>query len=212
MSTTETVLYRQYDSNGVLLYVGISGRYMYRQTQHEHKAWARDIARTEPQWFDSREQALAAETTAIRTEHPIHNIAKRMRPKAEPINKKRADALLTQYREDHDDYHSWVDEMQCFEIAWGRENGCEEVAHQANHPRAKEMSRASLAHCRQWVIKTEADRQAIRNFYEDRKAKRDAEDARRSREYSALLKGKREEAAARKGARIALASASLQPA
>jgi hypothetical protein len=70
----ETALYRHFDKDGRLLYVGISLSAVVRMQQHIRQAkWARDIARIEVEWFETRCEAEAAEWRAIRTEGPIHN-------------------------------------------------------------------------------------------------------------------------------------------
>lgn len=58
-------LYRHYDAEGALLYVGISSRPGYRLSQHEERsAWWKDIARVDLEKFESRAAALLAEAEA----------------------------------------------------------------------------------------------------------------------------------------------------
>jgi Arm DNA-binding domain len=71
-------LYRHFDPNGELLYVGISLHALNRQDQHFKEAgWRRSIYQIVIEPFETREQALAAEEFAIRNEFPkfngIHN-------------------------------------------------------------------------------------------------------------------------------------------
>src|ERR1043166_6396336 len=67
-------LYRHYDANGKLLYVGISNSETKRRKEHKIEAkWFQEIARVEVVDFESREDAAAAERTAIAAEQPIHN-------------------------------------------------------------------------------------------------------------------------------------------
>lgn len=69
-----TALYRLYDSKDRLLYVGVTDTPWRRWSQHEDtKAWWSQVARKEAEWFDSREEALAAEVVAIQAELPAHN-------------------------------------------------------------------------------------------------------------------------------------------
>ena len=71
-----TYLYRSFDRDGRLLYVGISVSPATRLGSHVLTAPWWPLARTitiEP--FLSRESAGDAETKAIREEHPIHNVA-----------------------------------------------------------------------------------------------------------------------------------------
>lgn len=68
-------LYRQYDDQGVLLYVGISTDLAKRRRTHiKRSAWT-EFASTETSvWFDSIEVAQAAERDAIVDELPIFNV------------------------------------------------------------------------------------------------------------------------------------------
>lgn len=91
-----TALYRHYDADGRLLYVGIAGSLTRRDKQHrDHSAWFASVARTETEWLSSRDDALAAERRAIATEHPLHNQANAIRP-ANPNERQGAfgDALI----------------------------------------------------------------------------------------------------------------------
>lgn len=70
-----TALYRHFDHDGRLLYVGISLKAITRTMQHRNKArWFRQIARIELQWFGCRSTAEMAEQRAIETEKPLYNI------------------------------------------------------------------------------------------------------------------------------------------
>lgn len=72
-------VYRLYDADDRLLYIGCTRRFTGRLHDHmREKLWAADIdhwtiSDPYPNQFDAR----IAEGEAIRTEHPIHNIAKR---------------------------------------------------------------------------------------------------------------------------------------
>lgn len=69
-------LYRYFDGDDVLLYVGISVNAMVRLTKHRVNAnWFDDIRTVKIEKFDDRFQALIAEANAIRNELPIYNIA-----------------------------------------------------------------------------------------------------------------------------------------
>lgn len=71
-------LYRHFDSDGRLLYVGISLSAVSRLRQHATSShWFKEIARVEIEKLPSREAALNAERHAIHNEKPIHNL---MRP------------------------------------------------------------------------------------------------------------------------------------
>lgn len=82
--TDETALYRYYDADGRLLYVGISYNPISRQSQHSSSsAWYRECDRMTAQWFATRFEALEAEAKAIRLENPIHNKARPEEPRPE---------------------------------------------------------------------------------------------------------------------------------
>jgi DNA-binding GntR family transcriptional regulator/predicted GIY-YIG superfamily endonuclease len=72
--TERTALYRLYDADDRLLYVGISNDPPYRLQQHAaDKAWWHEVDRHTLEWVDSRQEALDAERLAISTEHPRYN-------------------------------------------------------------------------------------------------------------------------------------------
>ena len=71
----KTALYRHFDSDGLLLYVGISLSAVERLGGHMATSrWASKIARMDIEWFPSRELALEAEKRAIKAEKPQHNV------------------------------------------------------------------------------------------------------------------------------------------
>ena len=73
---TRTALYRHFDVEGRLLYVGISLNAVARLAQHRETAhWFGQIARIEVEWHESRMLAEAAERKAIKAERPAHNLA-----------------------------------------------------------------------------------------------------------------------------------------
>lgn len=75
MSDIRTALYRLFNADDRLLYVGISNDPKVRWRQHHaDKAWAPDVAMRVIEWHDSRSAALLAELKAIRAERPMHNI------------------------------------------------------------------------------------------------------------------------------------------
>lgn len=70
-----TSLYRYYDENGVLLYVGITGRGLSRNVEHnKSKPWWSNVRRQEVDHYPDRARALAAERAAIRQYRPPYNI------------------------------------------------------------------------------------------------------------------------------------------
>lgn len=72
-----TALYRLYDAEGHLLYVGITRRLGIRFSEHArtHAAtWWPLVEKRAVEWFDTRYAAAQAEVNAIRTENPLHNV------------------------------------------------------------------------------------------------------------------------------------------
>jgi predicted GIY-YIG superfamily endonuclease len=67
-------VYRLFDAEDRLLYVGCSDCVECRLDQHRlSKRWFGDIARHTVDEFPTRREALAAERVAIQTETPLHN-------------------------------------------------------------------------------------------------------------------------------------------
>lgn len=71
---TPTQLYRHYDADGELLYVGISVDFMKRLRQHGRVSeWFGRIASVRVEHFASRRDAESAEAVAIKRERPLFN-------------------------------------------------------------------------------------------------------------------------------------------
>lgn len=71
---TPTALYRHYDAEGRLLYVGVTNNPDRRKAYHQAQSdWIGATVRVDVQWHQSRSIALAAEAKAICEENPIHN-------------------------------------------------------------------------------------------------------------------------------------------
>lgn len=69
------VVYRCYDRDGALLYIGATGNLAKRLDKHRGSSvWHPRIARVESEPFPSLQAALAAERSAIREEQPPYNI------------------------------------------------------------------------------------------------------------------------------------------
>lgn len=80
-----TSLYRHFDSDGALLYVGISMSWPARTKQHVHGSrWFDQVAKVEIERFSTRAAALEAERQAIKSEKPKFNIVhnREAKPKA----------------------------------------------------------------------------------------------------------------------------------
>ena len=70
-----TALYRHFDKNGNLLYVGVSLNAIERTISHRDKShWYNDIARIEIEWHHSRSAAYYHQKQAIQCEHPRYNV------------------------------------------------------------------------------------------------------------------------------------------
>lgn len=73
--TKPTQLYRHYDKDDNLLYVGISLSAYERLSQHNiHSEWAKTAVKMTTERFDNKTSALNAERVAIVTEKPLFNI------------------------------------------------------------------------------------------------------------------------------------------
>lgn len=97
---SKTDLYRHFDKDGRLLYVGVSYGAISRLQQHAKNgaAWVDQIAKVTVEKFKSRELALAAEVKAITSEHPIHNVRSVPRP---PKPKPAQDLVVSLTPNDH---------------------------------------------------------------------------------------------------------------
>lgn len=74
-----TAVYRLYDAEDRLLYVGITVNPKSRLRDHRtKKPWWHEVARTETRWFDTRPEAEDVEGVAIRDERPLYDATHRM--------------------------------------------------------------------------------------------------------------------------------------
>lgn len=70
-------VYRLYDIEGRLLYIGMSTNPLGRIPQHRsRKPWGKQIAYYDVAWHPDREAAKDAERRAIHAEDPLHNIVR----------------------------------------------------------------------------------------------------------------------------------------
>lgn len=97
-----TALYRLYDANDVLLYLGITWNPDARMELHVlDKHWIHLVARRTVEWYPTRPTALAAEATATAIEKPLHDSSWRKsqrgdRPQwRDPEGQKRVEEGLT---------------------------------------------------------------------------------------------------------------------
>jgi len=86
-----TDLYRHFDSQGALLYVGVSKSALVRLGQHkEHAHWFDRITQVTIEKHPSRAAALEAERIAIHVENPLCNVQRRP-PPIGTVDSKRTD-------------------------------------------------------------------------------------------------------------------------
>jgi hypothetical protein len=79
IESTPTALYRHFDKDGKLLYVGISLSPTYRLSQHRDASrWFPRIASIKIEWLPSRDAALDAECDAIKAEDPEFNVVHKL--------------------------------------------------------------------------------------------------------------------------------------
>lgn len=76
-----TVLYRFFDADGSLLYVGITKHVGQRWSWHmRNQPWWQEVHRLTAEWHDTREDASVAEIAAIKSERPAYNVAHVVHP------------------------------------------------------------------------------------------------------------------------------------
>jgi predicted GIY-YIG superfamily endonuclease len=81
--TMTTALYRPYDAEQRLLYVGITDDFAGRQAAHRRgSTWAEFACRVKVDWFPSRNAAEQAEIEAIKVEQPVFNDQHNATPEA----------------------------------------------------------------------------------------------------------------------------------
>lgn len=74
MEATRVAIYRFFNANDELLYVGISSDPALRWKQHcATKPWVSEVAMRVIEWLPSRQEALLAEIQAIKSEQPRYN-------------------------------------------------------------------------------------------------------------------------------------------
>lgn len=77
LAARRTAVYRFYDPEGQLLYVGIADDVMARWRWHsKHSPWWPLAAHADVVWRNNRQSAEVEETQAIRSERAVWNVAK----------------------------------------------------------------------------------------------------------------------------------------
>ena len=75
---TRTCIYRHFDAEGRLLYVGITAHLGERDKYHAATAvWHHAVVRSDVQWCLSREHAADLERVAVKHEQPLYNVTLR---------------------------------------------------------------------------------------------------------------------------------------
>ncbi|WP_053638273.1 MULTISPECIES: GIY-YIG nuclease family protein [Streptomyces] len=72
---SRTAVYRLFDADGTLLYVGMT--YAPERRFRDHRAkrtWWSQVDGISIEWFTTRYRASLAEAKALRTEHPVHSV------------------------------------------------------------------------------------------------------------------------------------------
>jgi len=119
-------LYRYFDKNKNLLYVGISTSAIGRMLQHkQYSFWFKSISRMTVENFNSREDAVVAEREAIKKEKPLHNKSHSLLPKIKKI-KKPEEAIMT--AEDIADEKTIQADLEYISHQWTA-LGWEEISH-----------------------------------------------------------------------------------
>jgi hypothetical protein len=85
--TRRTALYRLYDADSALLYVGIAFDPEARMPGHKRKPWWPLVASKTIEWHDTRLLALTAEARVVGTENPLYNVLGVARPMPIPTGK-----------------------------------------------------------------------------------------------------------------------------
>jgi len=81
-ASSEAAVYRIYDANDQLLYVGLTNDTTTRWYDHATRKpwWKTEAHRYEARWYATRAIARAEEIKAIRTERPRYNVSEAVRP------------------------------------------------------------------------------------------------------------------------------------
>lgn len=107
-----TAVYRLFDAEHRLLYVGSSVHPQQRWEQHaSNKVWWSAVTRATVDWLPNRKAALSAERTAIRTEAPLHNDKATETEAAFPYQGNRGPTRETMLRRAAGEYRKAVDRL-----------------------------------------------------------------------------------------------------
>jgi len=128
-----TILYRYFDADDNLLYVGITNNQFRRFSQHKNKDWMSQICRATFEHFEYRTDAEMAEMNAIKNESPVYNIAghpdytqNQNKITIRFSAKMHLVQMLSQPEGGHDEIHkdwsdnvkSWINSHECWDLNW----------------------------------------------------------------------------------------------
>ena len=95
-------LYRHFDKDGQLLYVGISLSAIQRLAQHrEASSWFNEITKVTIEHYETREEVVRVERETIQRENPKYNIKHRrvnLKPSNQQIDEARLTRVVTEYQ------------------------------------------------------------------------------------------------------------------
>ncbi|MFJ8871062.1 GIY-YIG nuclease family protein [Streptomyces sp. NPDC102473] len=107
-----TAVYRLYDADRQLLYVGSSVHPQQRWEQHAStKLWWSAVKRATVEWLPDRETALSVERDAIAAESPLHNDKATEREAVFPYQGNRGPTRETLLRRALNDYRKAADRL-----------------------------------------------------------------------------------------------------
>lgn len=100
--STPTTLYRLFDTEGALLYVGIAGNPGRRFEQHaKDKPWWSEVDQIDLEHMDTRAEALIEEAKAIREESPRYNVVHNLPSGKRPPSRDRLVGLVAEVLDSH---------------------------------------------------------------------------------------------------------------
>lgn len=69
------IVYRYFDADGAVIYIGCTNDQLGRMYQHSRSTpWWHEVRSQQVERYPSRDEGLAAEALAIRTEYPLYNV------------------------------------------------------------------------------------------------------------------------------------------
>lgn len=109
MDSQPTTLYRLYDAESRLLYVGIAAEWARRMVEHSKtKEWWDLVASVDVEFLQTRADALEAERHAILTGRPVYNVVHNRPPQTRHMDRMRHERMA--YRGHFDWLCSWCGE------------------------------------------------------------------------------------------------------